>query len=83
MLSFDRFTNSSEGFWIVDSEFSENFAVEFDILFLHAIDEKAVADTVFASSVVDTGDPKAAKIAFAIAAIAVAVAKGFDNTLLG
>ena len=82
-LGFDSFADSSEGFWIVDGKLGKNFAVEFDVFLLHAIDKKTVADAVFASSIIDTSDPKAAKIAFAIAAIAIAVAEGFNNTLLG
>jgi len=81
-LLFDAFANSSEGFWIADGEFGENFAVKFDTFGLHAVDQLAVADTVLAGSVINASDPEGAQIAFAIAAIAVGITKGFDNTLL-
>lgn len=79
---FYAFANSSEGFWIVDCDFSKNLAIEFDAFLLHAVNQKAVADAVFASSVVDAGNPQCAKVAFAVTAVTVAVAKGLDNTLL-
>ena len=73
-LLFNAFANSSEGFWIADGEFGENFAVEFDTFILHTVDQLAVADTVFTGSVVDASDPEGAQIAFAVAAVTVGIA---------
>ena len=80
-LSLDAFADSSESFWIVDGEFGENFAVKFDTFSLHAIDQSAVVETILVSSIVDAGDPETAKIAFAIAAVTISVAKRLDDTL--
>ena len=74
-MLFYAFADSGEGFWIVDGEFSENFAVKLDAFVLHTVDQLAVADTVVTGSVVDASDPEGAKIAFAIAAITVGIAQ--------
>ena len=81
-ILFDAFANSCEGLWIADGDFGQDLAVELDVLALHAVDQLAVADTVFAGSVVDTGNPQSAEIAFAVAAVAIGVAERLDNTLL-
>ena len=71
---FYAFADSGEGLWIFDGEFSENFAVKFDTLGFHAIDQLAVVGTIFMGSIVDAGDPEGAQVAFAIAAITVGIA---------
>ena len=79
---FDAFADSSEGFWIVDGEFGKNFAVKFDTLGLHPVNQSAVVETILVCSVIDAGDPETAEIAFAIAAVSVTVAKSLNHTLL-
>lgn len=73
-MLFDGFADFGEGFWIVDGEVGEDFAVEFDAFFLHAVDELAVIGAVFMSGIIDTSDPKGAEVAFLVATIAVSVA---------
>lgn len=80
---FYAFANCSEGFWITDGEFGKNFAVEFNTLAFHTIDELAVANTIFASGVINARNPESAQIAFAITAIAIGIAKGFNDALFG
>ncbi len=81
-ILFCAFADSSKGFWIADGDFGQDLAVEFDAFILHAVNKLAVADTVFTSGIVDARNPKGAKIAFAIAAVAIRVLQRFDNTLL-
>ena len=71
---FGAFANSGKSFWIVDGEFSENFAVKFDTFSFEAINQLAVTDAVFAGGIVDARNPKGAQIAFAIAAITIGIA---------
>ena len=71
---FYAIADGSESFRVADGEFGENFAVKFDALSLHTIDEPAVAETVFASGIVDARNPKCAQVAFAITAIAIGIA---------
>lgn len=71
---FYAFANSGEGFRVADGKLGENFAIQFDAFGLHAVDQLAVADAIFASSVVDASDPECAQIAFAIAAVTVGIA---------
>ena len=59
-ILFYAFADSGEGFWIANSDFCEDLAVKLDAFVLHAVDQLAVADTVFAGSVVDASDPECA-----------------------
>ena len=75
--------NCFESFRLIDGEVSENFTVEVDAFFLHASDELRIRNAEFARSVVDAGNPEGTKVAFFVAAVAVSVAKGFDDALFG
>ena len=75
------FNDSFEGFRVIYGEFSENFTVEGDTLFLESGNKLGIRKTEFARSVVDTGNPEGAKVAFFITTVAVSVAEGFDNAL--
>ena len=59
-MLFYVFADCGEGFWIANSDFGENLAVELDAFVFHAVDQLAVADTVFTGSVVDASDPESA-----------------------
>ena len=72
-----------ECFGVVDGEVGEDFAVEVDTFSLHTSDELGVGKAKLAGSVVDAGNPKGTEVALFAATIAVSVAKGFDDALLG
>ena len=72
-----------EGFWIVYGEVGENLTVELETFFLHPVDELGIREAEFAGSVVDASNPEGTKVALAIATVAISVAKGFDDALLG
>ena len=72
-----------ECLWMIDGEISEDLAVEVDAFLLHAGDELGVGKTELAGGVVDAGNPKGTEVALFVATVAVSVAKGFDDALLG
>ena len=83
LLSYDKAEEfNQKGAFVADGDFGENLAVKLDAFALHAVDQLAVVGTIEVSSVVDTGNPECAQIAFAVAAITVGITKGFNNTLL-
>ena len=72
-----------EGFRLVDGEVGEDFAIKVDTFFLHAGDELRIGKTELAGSIVDAGNPEGTEVALFVAAIAVSVAKGFDDAVFG
>lgn len=59
---------------VIHCKVGQDFAVEADVFGFHASDELGVGNTKLARSVVDTGNPEGAKIAFLITTITVSVA---------
>ena len=49
----------------------------------HTSDELGIGEAKFARSVVDAGNPEGTEIALFVAAVAVGIAKGFDDALFG
>ena len=72
-----------EGLRMIDGEVGEDLAVEVDAFGFHASDELGIGKTELAGGVVDAGNPKGTEVAFFIATVAVSVAEGFDDALLG
>ena len=76
-----RINDCFESFRIVDGEFGKDFTIDVDPFFLHSGNELGVRKSEFARSVVDAGNPKSAKVAFTVPAVAISVAEGFNNSL--
>src|SRR4051812_17732893 len=61
---------SAEGLGVAHGDVGQHLAVELDAGQLEAVYERAVAHAVLARGGVDTGDPEAAEVALAVAAVA-------------
>ena len=72
-----------ESFWLIDGEVGEDFAVKLYAFFLHAGDKLGIRKAEFTRSVVNASDPEGTKVALFVPTIAISVAKGFDDALLG
>ena len=68
---------------LIHSEFGQHFAVNSSAVVLEAGHELGIGEAFGASGVVDAGNPERAQVAFAVAAIAVGIAQGFDDALFG
>src|SRR4051794_10132394 len=74
---------ASEGLGVAHGDVGEALAVELDAGQLQAVHERAVAHAVLARGGVDAGDPQAAEVALAVAAVAVRVGVRLDERFLG
>src|SRR4051812_49783565 len=61
---------SAEGLGVAHGDVGQHLAVELDAGQLEAVHERAVAHAVLARGGVDAGDPEAAEVALAVAAVA-------------
>ena len=73
MLFGGCFEDGFERGWFVDGKFSEDFAVEADLLVFESLDKRAVAYTVCTCCCIDASIPQLAEGALALAAVAVGV----------
>lgn len=80
---FHFFNNSSKSSGVVESEVSENFAVDFDTALVDQAHELRVAEVVETSSSVDTLDPEGTEVALFVFAVAVCISKTFFPCVLG
>src|SRR5215211_5104838 len=73
---------TSERLGVADGDVGEHLAVELDAGLAQAVHELAVAHALAASGGVDTHDPEAAKVALAVAAVAVGIGVRLEQRLL-
>ena len=66
--SFCFFYHNRESFGIANCQIGQDFAVQLDVRFFHAIDKLAVGQSVGTGGCVDAGDPQFAQVAFTGAA---------------
>src|SRR3954453_24238819 len=74
---------SPEGLGVADGDVGQDLAVELHAGLLEAVHEGPVAHAVLAGGGVDAGDPQAAEVALAVAAVPVAVLVGLEDGFLG
>src|SRR5215217_3429764 len=74
---------SAEGLGVARGDVRQHLAVELDAGQLEAVHERAVGHPVLARGGVDAGDPEAAEVALAIAAVAVRVGVRLHDGFLG
>ena len=72
-----------ESFRVVDGEVGKDFAVKLDTFLLQTSDELGIGKAEFAGSIVDASNPEGTKVALFVPAVAIRVAKRFDNALFG
>jgi hypothetical protein len=75
--------NFLESFWVELSEFSQDFAVETDILFLESAHELRVRNTFLAAAGIDLDLPKAAAVRLLVAAVSERVGAGMHKSIAG
>src|ERR1700674_1475100 len=80
---FGLFDDAAEGRLVEHREIGEDLAVHVDPRFLQSRDELAVRHARFAGSGIDARDPERAKLALAVAAVAVGVLPRAHHRLLG
>src|SRR5581483_1314786 len=73
----------SEGLGVTDGDVGQDLAVELDPGGLQSVHELGVGEAVLACGRVDSGDPQAAEVALAVAAVAIAVLVGLEHRFLG
>lgn len=66
-------SNCFKSFWLIDGEVRENFAVDSDVFCFHTSDELRIGKAFSARSVIDSGDPEGAEVAFFVATIAISI----------
>ena len=81
LLDFGGFDYLCEGFWLVDGQFSQNFAVQGNTGSFETSDQTAVCRTIQTSGSVDACIPQGAEGALAVAAIAVRELQAFGDGL--
>src|SRR5215210_3125323 len=74
---------TSEGLGVADGDVGQHLAVQLDTGGLEAVHEGRVAHPLAAGGRVDALDPQAPEVALAVAAVAVGVALGLEDGLLG
>ena len=70
---FHLFNDSLEGFWIVQSEVGQHFAVDFDTGFIEFVHEDAVRHVILADGCIDTDNPQSAEVTFLVSSVAISV----------
>jgi hypothetical protein len=68
---------------IGDGQLGQHLAVQAHVGPLEAADQLAVAEAVHAGGGVDPGDPEAAEVTLAAATVAVGIAEGLHDPLVG
>jgi hypothetical protein len=68
---------------VLDGQFGEHFAVNYDVLFFHYSGKPAPGGAVFTESRVGSNKPQGAEVAFSVPAVAVSVSIGFKQSLPG
>src|SRR5450755_315438 len=74
---------TSEGVGVVDGHVGQNLAIELNLGDLQSVHELRVGHAVLARGGVDAGDPQAAEVALAVAAVPIPVLIGLEHRLLG
>src|SRR3954452_6012588 len=74
---------ASERLGVAHGDVGEDLAIQLDAGQLEAVHERAVAHAVLARGGVDAGDPQAAEVALAVAAVAIRVGVRLDEGFLG
>src|SRR3954447_5920258 len=74
---------ASERLGVADGDVREDLAVHLDLGEAQAVHELAVGEALTARGGVDAGDPEAAEVALAVAAVAIRVAVRLEQRLLG
>src|SRR4051794_3392138 len=74
---------ASEGLGVADGDVGQHLAVQLDAGQLEPVHEGPVAHPVLPRGGVDAGDPQAAEVALAVAAIAIGVGVRLDQRFLG
>lgn len=76
------FNHFSKSLGIVHSDISQHLAIDNDLISAHPGDETAVSRSVQAGSSINTGDPKTAQVAFAIAAVIIGIPLSMQESLI-
>src|SRR4051794_5216414 len=74
---------SAEGLWVAHGDVGQHLAVQLDTGQLQAVDERRVRHALGTRGGVDAGDPEAAEVTLAVAAIAVRVRVRLHHRFLG
>lgn len=83
LMLLSDFDDGVEIVGVMDGQFAEHFAIEFDAGLFECEDEAAVLNAPHAAGGRQAGDPQPAEIALARSTIAVGEAAGPDNRFLG
>jgi len=77
------FGKASERLGIADGDVREDLAVHLDLGEAKTVHELAVGQPLAPRRGIDAGDPEAAEVALLVAAVAIGVAVGLEQRLLG